>query len=420
MYKQLSEGVHMVRKIYILGGAQTDFSRNLSREQQTLFDLFKESVLAALEDANLTPKEIEVGHIGNFVAELFSGQGMLGGFFGHVEDGFYGLPSSRHEGACASGSLAILAAMSDLESGRYETACVTGIELMRNVPGSKAAQNLGAAAWVGREALGAKYLWPAMFSELCDVYDQRFGLDYQHLSEISKINFTNAKSNPNAHTRKWEFNSRSFTQDDQANPVIEGWMRRQDCGQVTDGAATVILATEDRARKYCRSHNLSLKKLPYIKGWGHTTAPMLMESKLAKSADGGYVFPLTRKAITDAYMRAGISGPNELDAIETHDCFSITEYMAIEHFGITAPGEAWKAVEEGTIRIDGSLPINPSGGLIGLGHPVGATGVRMMLDAAKQTTNRAGAMQVSGAKTMATYNVGGSGTTNVAFIVSAL
>ena len=229
MYKQLSEGVHMVRKIYILGGAQTDFSRNLSREQQTLFDLFKESVLAALEDANLTPKEIEVGHIGNFVAELFSGQGMLGGFFGHVEDGFYGLPSSRHEGACASGSLAILAAMSDLESGRYETACVTGIELMRNVPGGKAAQNLGAAAWVGREALGAKYLWPAMFSELCDVYDQRFGLDYQHLSEISKINFTNAKSNPNAHTRKWEFNSRSFTQDDQANPVIEGWMRRQDC-----------------------------------------------------------------------------------------------------------------------------------------------------------------------------------------------
>ena len=111
MYKQLSEGVHMVRKIYILGGAQTDFSRNLSREQQTLFDLFKESVLAALEDANLTPKEIEVGHIGNFVAELFSGQGMLGGFFGHVEDGFYGLPSSRHEGACASGSLAILAAL---------------------------------------------------------------------------------------------------------------------------------------------------------------------------------------------------------------------------------------------------------------------------------------------------------------------
>ena len=92
--------------------------------------------------------------------------------------------------------------------------------------------------------------------------------------------------------------------------------------------------------------------------------------------------------------------------------------MAIEHFGLTAPGEAWKAIEEGRIAMDGELPINASGGLIGLGHPVGATGVRMMLDAAKQTSGLAGEMQVDGAKTVATYNVGGSGTTNVSFIVS--
>jgi len=133
-----------------------------------------------------------------------------------------------------------------------------------------------------------------------------------------------------------------------------------------------------------------------------------MKTKLEESAaldsGKGYVFPWTRKAITDAYARAEISGPDDLDAIETHDCFSITEYMAIEHFGLTAPGEAWKAVEEGRIAMTGELPINPSGGLIGLGHPVGATGVRMMLDASKQTTDRAGDMQVEG-------------TTNVSFIV---
>jgi len=171
---------------------------------------------------------------------------------------------------------------------------------------------------------------------------------------------------------------------------------------------------------HCRQHALSLDDLPYIKGWGHTTAPMLMATKLDKSAAGSYVLPLTRKAITDAYRRAGLSGPEQLDAIEAHDCFSITEYMAIEHFGITAPGEGWKAIEDGRIAMGGSLPVNPSGGLIGLGHPVGATGVRMVLDAARQTTHRAGAMQVDGAKTMATFNVGGSGTTNVAFIVSTL
>lgn len=405
------------RKIYILGGAQTDFSENWSRSNKSLFDLFSAAVLAGLEDAKLEPNDIDVGHVGNFVAELFTGQGMLGGYFGHVHPDFSGMPSSRHEGACASGSLAILGAMADIESGRYETACVVGVELMRNVPGTVAAKNLGAAAWVGKEAIGAKYLWPAMFSDLCDIYQKRYGLDYKHLSEISKINFANGKNNPNAQTRQWNFNDASFTQDDEANPVIEGWMRKQDCGQVTDGAAVIILASEARAKDYAEKHDVKLTDIPFIKGWGHTTAPMMMRTKIEESANKDYVFPWTRKAILDAYARANISGPDELDAIETHDCFSITEYMAIEHFGLTKPGEAWKAIESRRITMEGDLPINPSGGLIGLGHPVGATGVRMMLDAAKQTSNKAGDTQVENAKTVATYNVGGSGTTNVSFIV---
>ncbi len=407
----------MTQKIYMLGGAQTDFAENWSRSNKSMFDLFSDGVLAALANTRLEPKDIGVGHVGNFVGELFTGQGMLGGYFGHVHPDFSGMPASRHEGACASGSLAVLAAMADLESRRYEMACVAGIELMRNVPGEVAAEYLGAAAWVGREALGAKYVWPAMFSELCDVYEERYGLEYTHLAEISKINFGNARNNPNAQTRKWQFTEESFMQDDEANPVIEGRMRKQDCGQVTDGAAVLILASEQKAAEYARERGLALEALPYIKGWGHRTAPMMLDTKLKESCDGGYVLPSTRGAITDAYARAGIVGPEDLDAIETHDCFSITEYMAIEHFGLTAPGEAWQAVESGRIAMDGDLPINPSGGLIGQGHPVGATGVRMLLDAACQTTGQAGDMQVAGAKTIATYNVGGSGTTNVSFIV---
>lgn len=407
----------MKNKVYILGGAQTDFSQNWSRSGKSLFDLFSFTVLAGLEDAALEPKDIEVGHVGNFVAELFTGQGQLGGYFGHVHSDFSGMPSARHEGACASGSLAILAAMSDIESGHYKTACVVGVELMRNVPGAIAAKNLGAAAWVGREALGATYLWPAMFSDLCDIYERRYGLDYKHLSEISKTNFANGKNNPNSQTRHWDFTDKSFTKDSVANPVIEGWMRRQDCGQVTDGAAVVILASEEYAAEYAKVRGMKLCDIPFVKGWGHTTAPLMMSTKMAESAGGGYVLPWTRKAITDAYVRAQISGPEELDVIETHDCFSITEYMAIEHFGLTAPGEAWKAIEAGRTTMNGDIPINPSGGLIGLGHPVGATGVRMMLDATRQTTGRAGEMQVENAKTVGTFNVGGSGTTNVSFII---
>jgi len=407
----------MAGEIYILGGHQTDFAKNWAREGQSFYDMFSQCLMAGLEKTKLDPKDIEVGHVGNFVGELFTGQGLLGGFFGHVHPDFAGMPSSRHEGACASGSLGILGAMTDIESGRYDLACVIGLEMMRNVSGVEAAKNLGAAIWVGEEAKNARYIWPAMFSDLAEEYDRRYGLKYEHLAEISKVNFANARRNPNAQSRSWRFEDESFTANDEWNPVIEGWMRRQDCGQVSDGAAVVFLASEARAKQYVDARGLRLEDLAKIKGWGHSTAPMLMRTKLAQSEGADYVLPWTRKAITDAYARANISGPDDLDVIETHDCFSITEYMAIEHFGITAPGEAWKAVENGSIAIGGALPINPSGGLIGMGHPVGATGVRMMLDASKQVTGTAGDYQVEAAKTVGMFNVGGSGTTNCAFVV---
>jgi acetyl-CoA C-acetyltransferase len=128
---------------------------------------------------------------------------------------------------------------------------------------------------------------------------------------------------------------------------------------------------------------------------------------------------MTRKAITDAYKGAGIKDCWDLDAIETHDCFTTTEYMAIDHFGLTPPGESWKALEEGIVNIGGKLPINPSGGLIGVGHPVGATGVRQVLDAYKQVSGKAGEYQVEGAQRVATLNIGGTATTNVCFVISS-
>lgn len=409
----------MSEPVFVLGGHQTDFATNWTRHDLTMFDLFTEAVSGALDDARVDPGDVEVGHVGNFVGELFTGQGMLGGYFGHVHPDLAGMPASRHEGACASGSLAVLAAMADLQSGRYDLACVAGIELMRNVPGGEAGRHLGAAVWVGEEATDAPHIWPRMFSDIAAEYDRRHGLDHDHLMAIAEINFGNAKRNPNAQTRRWEFDDAAFTADDQANPVVDGWMRRQDCSQITDGAAVVILASADRAAEHADRHGLDLDELPRIDGWGHTTAPMLLGTKLDDSRDGEYVFPWVRRAITDAYRRAGIDGPEQLDAIETHDCFTINEYLAIDHFGITAPGRAWEAIEDGRIAADGDLPVNPSGGLMGVGHPVGATGVRMLLDAAKQVSGRAGDYQVEGARQVATYNVGGSATTNCALVVAA-
>jgi len=407
----------MAKSVYILGGYQTDFAQNWSRAGKGMYEMMGEAVEGALSATRIDPEEIQVAHIGNFAGELFTGQGQLGGFFASLNPAFAMLPASRHEAACASGSIALLAAAAEIEAERYDLACVVGIELMRNVSGQKAAEHLGAAAWVGREAQEAQFPWPYLFSQIGDEYAERYGLKYEHLARIAEINFANAKRNPNAQTRQWVFNERSFSKDDFTNPVIEGRIRKQDCGQITDGAAVLFLASEKYAHRYARSHGLSLENIPQIKGWGHRTAPMLLEDKFKMSRNTPYVFPHVRQTALDAFRRANLSGAEALDGIELHDCFTTTEYMAIDHLGLTPPGQSWQAIENGDIEPGGKLPINPSGGLLGLGHPVGATGVRMGLDAYKQVTGTAGDYQVEGAKTFATLNIGGSTTTCVSFII---
>lgn len=402
---------------YILGGWQSDFSQNWDRQGMEMADAFTESVKEGLAATKLDAHEIDTGHVGNFAGDLFAGQGLLGGFFGMVDPVFDGLPTSRHEAACASGSVAILAATAEIEAGRYGLACVVGLEQMRNVPGQKAAENLGAAAWAGHEFVDATFLWPRAFSDLTEEYERRYTLNHAHLARIAEINFGNAKRNPNSQTRSWKFTKDSFAPDDSANPVVEGRMRKMDCGQVTDGTAVVFLASPERAAEYAVKRGIPLASLPRISGWGHRSAPISYSRKVQNSRDEPFVFPQVRRAIVDARARGGLTDIAQIDAVETHDCFTMSEYMAIDHLGLTAPGESWKAVEDGSIEMGGRLPINASGGLIGTGHPVGATGIRMVLDAFKQVTETAGDYQVDGAKTVQTLNIGGSTTTTVSFIV---
>jgi acetyl-CoA C-acetyltransferase len=144
------------------------------------------------------------------------------------------------------------------------------------------------------------------------------------------------------------------------------------------------------------------------------------DKKLDRAAQDNrdpYVLPNVGAAVLDALRRAELT-LDDLDGIEVHDCFTPSEYLAIDHIGLTGPGESWKAIENGEIEIGGRLPINPSGGLIGGGHPVGASGVRMLLDAAKQVSGAADDYQVENAKTFGTLNFGGSTATTVSFVVS--
>jgi acetyl-CoA C-acetyltransferase len=404
-------------EVYVLGGDQTDFARNYTRDNKDIAALMADAVEGALAACEIEPGEVETAHIANFGAELFCGQGQLGGLFAALDPAFSGRPTSRHEAACTSGSVAILSAAAEIEAGRYDLAAVVGVELMRNVPAKAAAEHLGAAAWHGREFTDTSFVWPRAFSALTEVYDERYGIDYRHLGRIAEINYANGRRNPKAQTRSWTFGPNSFSEDDAANPVVEGRVRRNDCGQLTDGAAAVFLASRAFAEAYAARRGIGLADIPRIRGWGHRTATMLFADKVRESVGRDPVLPHVQGTIADAFRRAGIDDVFALDLIETHDCFAMTEYMAIDHFGITAPGESWKAVEDGTIDRGGRLPINPSGGLIGLGHPVGATGVRMMLDACNQVAGRAGDCQVEGARTAGILNIGGSATTTCCFVV---
>ncbi len=403
--------------VYVLGGAQTDFARNWSKEGKHFVAMMREATLGALVATKIEPREVETAHVGNFAAELYAKQGHIGAFFVEIDPTFSGLPTSRHEAACASGSIALIAASAEIEAARYDLACVVGVEQMKTVDSTTGGDYLGTAAWYEREAKGIEFPFPKLFGRLGDEYDKRYGLKDEHLAHISAVNYSNAKRNPNAQTRNWFMSESHAQHESKFNQVIGGRIKVSDCSQVTDGSVAVFLASEKFASAWAKRNGKQLADIPRILGWGHHTAPLEFDTKVAESRDNAYVLPHTRQAIVDAFKRAGIGSAAELSGIETHDCFTTSEYMAIDHFGITRPGESWKAVEEGVIELGGKLPINPSGGLIGAGHPVGATGVRQMLDCHRQITHSAGDYQVDGAKKFAMLNIGGSGTTSCVFIV---
>jgi acetyl-CoA C-acetyltransferase len=396
----------MGANVWILGGYQSDYARNLQREGHDLADLTAEVVRETLDAARAAATDIGVVHVANAFGEMFAAQGHLGAMPATVEPALWDIPASRHEAACASGSVAVLAAVADLRSGAYDSALVIGVELEKTVPGDTAAAYLGAAAWTGHEGDDATFMWPYMFSRVADEYDRRYGLDDTHLDAISMLNYANARANPNAQTRSWVVDTAS-------NPVVEGRIRRLDCSQMTDGGAGVVLVSDN----FLRDHP-DARPIGRIDGWGHRTVGLGLQQKLDRAADDPYVLPHVRGAALDAFGRAQV-GLDDLDGFEVHDCFTPSEYLAIDHIGLTGPGESWKAIENGEIEIGGRLPINPSGGLIGGGHPVGASGIRMLLDAAKQVSGTAGAYQVEDAKTFGTLNFGGSTATTVSFVVGS-
>lgn len=413
----------MDRKVYILGGAQTDFERNWTKEGKNMIALLKEAIEDGFKNAEFTFDELVAlnkenrvsAFVGNFIAEQYINQGHLGAFLTEVNPAFYGVPSARYEAACASSSVALDAAITKILAGEYDVCVVVGWEIMKSVNSKIGGDILGRAAYYEKEAKGVDLPFPQLFGRLADETIAKYGLDETRylnaLARISTINYENAKRNSLAQTRKWFMSYEEAShRGTESNPNVGGLLGVSDCSQVTDGAVVVILSSE----KYIQEKGFTGK--PVVKGYGHRTAPMLFDKKIADNKDSEYVLPWTRQACVDAYKRAGLT-VDDIDVFETHDCFSSSEFAAISAFGITEPGKEWEAVENGEIAFEGAKPINPSGGLIGCGHPVGASGCRMFVDLYKQVTGQAGNYQVKGARNGMMLNIGGSATTNYVFIL---
>ena len=411
-------------KVYILGGAQTDFERNWKKEGKGMVAILKEVMADGLAHAGLSFDDVKALNgdnrvacfVGNFIAEKYVDQGHLGAFLTEVDPAFYGVPSARYEAACASSSVAIDAAATKIRADEYDVAIVVGWELMKTVDSKLGGDFLGRAAYYEKEGKGIELPFPKLFGRLADETLKKYPeLDEKRymdaLAKISVINYSNAKRNPLAQTRKWFMSyDQASTRGTDTNPLVGGKLGVSDCSQVTDGAAVVVLCSE----RFLTERGYQDK--PVIKGYGHRTAPMLFDKKMADNEGSEYILPWTRQACLDAFKRAGLT-VDDIDVFETHDCFTSSEYAAISAFGLTNPGHEYEAVESGLISFDGNKPINPSGGLIGCGHPVGASGARMLLDLYKQVTGTAGGYQVEGVKNGMMLNIGGSATTNYVFII---
>ncbi len=413
----------LVNQVYILGGSQTDFERNWTKEGKNVIALLKEVMEDGLGNSGITFNDVAelnkknrvACFVGNFIAEQYISQGHLGALLTEVSPAFYGVPSARYEAACASGSVALDAAISRIRAEDYDVAIVLGWELMKTVDSKVCGDILGRAAYYEKEGQGIDFPFPKLFGRLADEILLKYGTDENRfmdsLAMIGNQNIANAKNNPLAQTRKWFMSlEQAKMRGDDSNPLVGGRLAVSDCSQVTDGAAVVVLASE----RYVKENGIDTDSV--VKGFGHRVAPVLFSKKMLEAKNSEFILPWTRQAVLDAYARSGLT-VDDIDVFETHDCFTSSEYAAISAFGITKPGEEYKAVEDGIISMQGSKPVNPSGGLIGCGHPVGASGIRMFLDLYKQVSGKAGGYQIKNASNALMLNIGGSATTNYTFIV---
>ena len=406
------------RRIFIIGGANTpfigkghpdfvwpkhpDFGK---RENPTLEQHLTAGILKALEVTGVAPSAIERGFVGNFAGETFSSQGHLGAMACRAHPALGDKPWTRLEAACASGGIAITSAVEALQ-GTYDVALVAGAEVQTTVSARIGADFLARASYYTEERKLDEFTFPAMFARRWKVYQERYGATEADLAHVVMKAYRNAGRNPLAHMRaakrtmEWALSSGDDNPQFLQNEELKPYLKTSHCSQVSDGGSALVIANEAGLKKLGKQ----AKDCIELASWGLRTAP------LGVVEDEG-VLTTTRHAAADALEGLDRS---KVGVVEVHDCFAVTEWLMLEALGFAAPGKASELTLSGATAIEGKLPVNTGGGLVGFGHPVGATGVKQVVEIWRQMKGLAGDYQIPAPPAVGvTANMGGNDRTAV-------
>lgn len=404
------------RGVAVVGAGMSKFGMFKDKGSKDLFlEAFHEATASI--DKGMDPKDIDAIYFGNFSNDFFVHQGhwgpIISDLVGHVPK-----PSTRTEGACASGALALREGVFAIASGFYDIVLVGGAEEMSKLSTEEATEGLALATSPYEGKVG--FTFPGVFGATATAYFARYGANREHLMDVTIKSHNNAPLNPkaqfptsirdimNSKIRKarekgdtvpeWK-DEKDFLRDPKANPVVAWPMHLYDCSPISDGGSCMILVAEEIAKNFTDTPL-------YIVGIGQGSGAGL------HAKDDLTCFEATRYAAKEAYQISGLK-PDDIQVCEVHDCFSIAEVIHLEDLGFFKPGEGCKAVSEGLTCLDGPKPINTSGGLKCKGHPVGATGLAQLYEIWKQLRGEAGERQVpiKDLRIGAAHNLGGTGGT---------
>jgi acetyl-CoA C-acetyltransferase len=390
------EMTNMPKSAAIVGWSHTAFGKADAPDVESLI---AEVAGAALDHAGVAAEDVDAITVGVY-NNGFSRQGFEGALVALGQPALGYTPSVHVENACATGSAAIHAALDFVECGRGRIALVVGAEKMTALP-IPAISDILLTACYRKEEAEVEGGFAGIFGRITQNYFQRYGDRSAELARIAAKNHRNGVENPYAQMRKDLGFDFCNTLSDR-NPLVAGPLRRTDCSLVSDGAAALVIADAETAATLQRAIRFR--------------ARCQANDILPLSRRDPTAFEGARRAWAKAREDAGVT-LDDLDLVETHDCFTIAEMIEYEAMGLAEPGEGWKVVREGIAEKTGRLPVNPSGGLKAKGHPIGATGVSMHVMAALQLMNEAGGMQIPDAQVAGVFNMGGAAVANYVSIL---